>query len=594
MRTEQLLESAFQLAITDLEENSPAPDPLRFAEYDHDKAGLLRWIRKHLALGTYRPAPLLSIDFPKSEFAYRPATRIEVRDLIVLFYVLLQISDRLERQLGPEAASHRLKVDKKTGSLRIIRGSTYILPRHLRRRFGITVPWYDAWPKFRKSLERAYRSGSKNVGATDITGFFEHIDHEILRRNLMQLGGRGNVQLINLLVEIYSAWGLRDIQNVRQGRGLPQGTDVSGVIANYYLARQDRVIARAAKRNRVRWYRYCDDMYFLGKDYAKVREILLLVGDWLKRHRLVQNSAKTKILTGREVKQALFDPRADKMKTAINLLRKGKVTRTAAVMLRNLPRSSGPFTKQDSQVLAMLYAYYTVAKRPAMLNRAFEDLEHQPTRTKTICAYLRLWADRGWVKRNIFTLLSDKRYPLTSFQKAQLIRLARACPHLDSKKLDLLQKIAHTKKENWYVRQQAIVTLLHFFDDVRLKGFVRLLRTEWDEEVKRACLVCTAVLPRDKRTKILEAFARSVEPKLSRMANFLLDLSTKPALMDHHLRKFRVYNEMFWSESFWRLAFIDRHATSQLNTMYESVMKKTLTETKSKQVRKHVQLLTAA
>lgn len=375
---------------------------------------------------------------------------------------------------------------------------------------------------------------------------------------------------------------------------MPQGTDVSGVVANYYLARQDRVIARAAKKRRIRWYRYCDDMYFLGKDYHRVREILLLVGDWLKRHRLVQNASKTQILRGRQIEHALFDRRPAKIKAAIELLKKRGATRTAGAILKHLPRSSGKFSKQDSQVLAMLYAYFTISESPAMLNRAFEDLEHQPTRTKTICAYLRKWANRGWVKRNLFALIGGKRYPLTSYQKAQLIKLARACPFLDSKKLDFLQKLAHSKRENWYVRQQAIVTLFFFYDEARLRGFVKLLRTEWDEEVKRACLICTAILPHDKRIAVLETCARSVEPKLSRMANFLLDLSTKPHLMAHHLRKFRLFNEIFWSESFWRIAFMDMRSAPHLKTMFESVMTKTIANTKNQQIKRHVRMLRAA
>jgi hypothetical protein len=589
------LQEAFQLAVTDLEDHSPAGDPFRSCEYDFDKDVFLDWIKKQLANSSYRPGPLLNIDLPKSEFTYRPASRIELRDLVVLFYIVLQIAEDAETKLGPHATAYRLKRITNHGKqrCRIMRESSYILPRHLRKRYGITVPWYDAWPAFRKALRKKFDRGAKVVGQTDITSFFEDIDLAILRRNLSHLCSSKKHHLVSLLIEMLSTWVIRDSDDVRQNRGIPQGTDISGILSNYFLARQDSRLSQESKRRSVDWYRYCDDMCFLGKKYEAVREMLLLVGDLLKENNLIQNSSKTKILEGRTAERALFDPRPELIKSALAEWQKTKrFPRRLYSIARTMKRSSHPeFDKVDSMVLALLYTAFTILKESLFLRQAFDDMKHLPLRTPTICRYLRVFAKRQSIKRKVLyqlQIIKTGKLRATSFEKAELLRLCRSFDKPIPGLVALLHRYAQAKYENWYVRQQAILSSLYFLDQPKIDKAIDLLESDCHNEIKRACLACLCIVPRPQRDQMLLRNARKIEPKVSRFANFLLELGHKPELALHHLKKFSSYNESFWGDSFWRLAFIQPSIQADVGAKYRRVLKITKSATDAAQIRRHL------
>src|SRR5579862_5240088 len=89
---------ALQMAVLDLEEGH-APDPFRYSDYNLRHPSFLDRIEVNLQQGIYRPNLPLELTFPKSEFAIRPGRRIELEDLVVLYYCLIAISSDLEDKL---------------------------------------------------------------------------------------------------------------------------------------------------------------------------------------------------------------------------------------------------------------------------------------------------------------------------------------------------------------------------------------------------------------------------------------------------------------------------------------------------------------
>src|ERR1700722_14694277 len=89
---------ALQMAVLDLEEGH-APDPFRYSDYNLENPSFLDRIEVNLRQGIYRPSLPLELSFPKSEFAQRPGKRIELEDLVILYYCLIAISEDLEDKL---------------------------------------------------------------------------------------------------------------------------------------------------------------------------------------------------------------------------------------------------------------------------------------------------------------------------------------------------------------------------------------------------------------------------------------------------------------------------------------------------------------
>ena len=95
-------------------------------------------------------------------------------------------------------------------------------------------------------------SGRRLIGTSDITSFYEDVDLGLLRDVLRTRVRKANRPLANFLVEMYQDWAARDVHFMRQDRGIPQGTNSSGVVANYYLMPFDEALDLYARRKQLR------------------------------------------------------------------------------------------------------------------------------------------------------------------------------------------------------------------------------------------------------------------------------------------------------------------------------------------------------
>jgi len=142
-----------------------------------------------------------------------------------------------------------------------------------------------------------------SVANTDISAFYEHIDVEILiddlrRLRVPELQLDSLDQFLQAFNCLSSAW------------GIPQGADLSGMLANLYLATFDAEI----RREGLRLFRYSDDTYIFGNDWDHLRGVLVQTNRALRHRHLNLNASKTRIYPNHEV-LALFE---DKEKDAIS------------------------------------------------------------------------------------------------------------------------------------------------------------------------------------------------------------------------------------------------------------------------------------
>ena len=98
----------------------------------------------------------------------------------------------------------------------------------------------------------------------DIRKFFDHIDHDVLKRKLEKIFQKE--QLLSLLYQIIDSY------EKTPGKGLPLGNQTSQWFAIYYLDGFDRFVK---EKLRIKYYtRYMDDCVLLHSDKEYLRQYL--------------------------------------------------------------------------------------------------------------------------------------------------------------------------------------------------------------------------------------------------------------------------------------------------------------------------------
>jgi hypothetical protein len=143
---------------------------------------------------------------------------------------------------------------------------------------------YACWKDFRKASLEELDSGALLMVATDITGFYEHISHELLTSDLKKAGVDDSI--VALLIRCLARWA------VINGRGLPQSHSASHLLAKLYF----NVIDRSLHDAHFRHCRYVDDTRIFCRDTAEAKKALLTLTHGVRRRGLSLQSAKTKLL----------------------------------------------------------------------------------------------------------------------------------------------------------------------------------------------------------------------------------------------------------------------------------------------------------
>ena len=180
--------------------------------------GLQDWLATvHLKLiqKSYSPSHPEICDVPKGKHLVRPGTLLSTEDLLVYYGIIGEmfgaIHDRVEWA--------RYKIDCSNA---------------MNRSNGDWIQhYYRGWENFRTkslSLIKEY----KYVVVTDISGFFENIDHSTLFSDIRSIGVQE--EYISLLRRCLDTWA------ILPGKGLPQGCFPSDILAKLYVDSVDKLI----------------------------------------------------------------------------------------------------------------------------------------------------------------------------------------------------------------------------------------------------------------------------------------------------------------------------------------------------------------
>lgn len=234
------------------------------------EAGQAEWqgqLQEKIASG-YRPHSAIVADIPKGNGAVRPAALLCLEDRVVyaatVGAILPSISAGLRWSQGTVDFSYRLSESP--------------------RRVEWSISAFLGWSAFRKaSIDRLDR-GAAHAVLTDITGFYENIELDVLMSDLRALGCDASV--VQLLQTCLYRW------CIVSGRGLPQGVSPSDILAKVYLNPIDQAVADMG----ISYIRYVDDMRIFAMEVPECKKALMFLTQALRRRGLNLQSAKTVIL----------------------------------------------------------------------------------------------------------------------------------------------------------------------------------------------------------------------------------------------------------------------------------------------------------
>ncbi|MEU1707539.1 RNA-directed DNA polymerase [Streptomyces sp. NPDC005706] len=216
-------------------------------------------------------------DFPKNETAVRPLAHFDPRDRIIYEAMVYRLAPRIDRHLHP-----------------------YVYGYKWWHRLARPVPWSACWRRMKESTRSTLRRNpALRIAHTDVSAFYEHIDIGSLVESLYDLDGDESPG--------------EDLAAVTDARGLPQGPDASGILANLVLMPIDAFLAR----EKFPFARYSDDIRIFHRDRTALRDVLIEITRLLRGMGLTIAGAKTRILDPEEGLAEELDTRYSSLKHAV-------------------------------------------------------------------------------------------------------------------------------------------------------------------------------------------------------------------------------------------------------------------------------------
>lgn len=249
------------------------PRDLEMAVVHECRLAWLTRLRDALDASGFTPGPALVCEVPKANFGIRPGTLLSLPDLVVYTACVGRMAPLIVKAL--EWASPQKDYSYQAADL----SSTAWLRNP-----------FSCWKAFQETSLRRLDDGALLMLSSDVTGYFEHVSHELLMSDLRSAGATADV--IDLLGACLSRWAIIN------GRGLPQGLQASHWLGKLYL----NVVDRSLHDSGFKHVRYVDDIRVFCGTRAEAKRALSHLSSAMRRRGLNLQSAKTEILASREAR----------------------------------------------------------------------------------------------------------------------------------------------------------------------------------------------------------------------------------------------------------------------------------------------------
>ena len=154
-------------------------------------------------------------------------------------------------------------------------------------------PYFKPWSEFGAASLLLIDQGASVVCETDVSGFYENIDHRLVWSDLRRIGV--NEAVLALLRDCLNIWSF-------ERRGLPQSCPTSHLLAKLYLSSID-------SQNQDRGFEmhhFSDDLRLFCRTEPEAKRALQELIRLLRARTLGIQTAKTKFLDGAEARQRIL------------------------------------------------------------------------------------------------------------------------------------------------------------------------------------------------------------------------------------------------------------------------------------------------
>lgn len=516
-------------------------DVVRHSDYGQFLSENIASLASKLKAETFYPTSLAEVDVPKSELSIRPGSTPDIEDRIVAHAIVCLIAPYLDKNLSDGVYSYRLKKDYKRSNCLFADYDLQrysFLKRRTIRRFKIHDEWYKQWPEYDELTRYFYEErGYRNLALTDISAYFENIQHTLLRDLLLRYAPREAQRVVNLLINILRRWTSKSGATVDVGRGVPQGTEVGSFLGNIFLIPLDKRFDTLVRKHDVKYFRYMDDIKVFTKDRGLARDMVLEIERSVRELHLNLQGAKSQILAGDEIKQRLFDPRMEELNEVY--LECEKLNEQER--LRKRPEYEKRFSKActregnwlgleaDSRLFRRQLTAYKLIGSPQLVRKALrmacETIEY-----KVLNHSLRYLTNfpQAW---SVPIKLCDQfmRTPeMPSYWKASVISALRFCSKAPAQFMAHLWAMLGKKGTHWYIKVQIAALLAQDPQSNRkLQHLTTLYRREVNPYVKRAILFILSQLPEDQRVQFLRKIMINSEPAVTRFVSMIEGITSE-------------------------------------------------------------------
>lgn len=570
---------------------------------------LIKIIHEHLFLDNYQALPLKHIDVPKSTLAVRPGSLPEIEDRIVSYAIINIIAPKIDKKVSDDVYSFRVKKDYKASKSGLFekRKEIPFLKKVTLQRIALIEDWFYEWPEFYEISKYIYEEKEYHfLSVSDISSYFENINHEILRGRLLSMLPNDQ-KAINLLMEILDRWVWKTGELRRLGRGIPQGNDVSSFLGNIFLIPLDEKFEKYSKTHDIKYIRYMDDVRIFSKSPVIAREVLFIMNSVLRDLYLNVQGSKTQIFENKDIEKELFPPGMEELNATIDnindALQKDKISFQAKkdfkkelkkhfAKISRKPR----WEKHERRLFSRLLTGFKIIESKTAINRCIKEIQWNPDAgmNAKIISYFRLFpTDRRTINGVAKFLLSDMNK--FDYQEAHLFLLYRYLEEIPKKLLDYMYAVAFDKEKNWFNRSAALVVIGSTkLDSGMLERLKSLYDRETNTDVKRAIVLCLVQLDRKNLIAFVRKLRGELENHLTTVGNYYEKVIFN---IDNFAQKWistikdKPPNTYFYKEHFYTFYLLAKVDKRSLKQDLAKLLKKNYNEIKEGKLREQIRYL---
>lgn len=219
------------------------------------------------------PHPMEVVEIPKGRGLIRPGSLLNIEDNLAYFGLVQECYLAILNQIK--------------WSQNVVDFSHIITPENVS-----SSDWFKGqlfgWNEFREQTLKKIREGYQYIIVTDLTGFYENIDIQVLSSDLRAAGIESGI--VSELSRYLNKW--TQVSN----KGLPQSNSASDLLAKLYLDSVDQGLKNAGFIH----LRYVDDIRIFCNNINEAKKALIELTRLLRKRGLNIQSGKTKILNANE------------------------------------------------------------------------------------------------------------------------------------------------------------------------------------------------------------------------------------------------------------------------------------------------------